>query len=141
LTAVLVDQDNDSGRSTPVAQVDVAGDEAALLPGWKRARTAVSLPEAYATLKVPSGKHAKSPWRMLLAYGGCGTMISVGYACIHTQPSTRVFIVRYTINNKHDTTQMMEGADLSLCGDKTSSHAFQTLLLRGCCLQQKCILK
>jgi hypothetical protein len=77
LTVVLVDQD-DSGRSTPVAQVDVP-DEAALLPGWKRARTAVSLPEAYATLKVPSGKHAKSPWRMLLAYGGCGTMISVGY--------------------------------------------------------------
>lgn len=45
--------------------------------GWRRSATTLSLPEAHATLKVPSGP--APAWRMLLAFGGCGAMVSVGY--------------------------------------------------------------
>lgn len=47
-----------------------------LQTGWHTARCALSLPEAHATIKVPA---KPTPWRMLLAFAGCGTIISVGY--------------------------------------------------------------
>eukprot|EP00775_Hariotina_reticulata_P004879 gene4879-5124_t len=51
-------------------------DEMALQTGWHSQRTQLSLPEAHATLKMPRNQ---SPWRMMLAFVGCGTIISVGY--------------------------------------------------------------
>lgn len=45
--------------------------------GWHSQRCALSLPEAHASIKMPA--HTASPWRMLLAFAGCGTIISVGY--------------------------------------------------------------
>jgi manganese transport protein len=51
-------------------------DEMALQTGWHSQRTQLSLPEAHATLKMP---RSQSPWRMMLAFAGCGTIISVGY--------------------------------------------------------------
>ncbi|WIA15564.1 hypothetical protein OEZ86_004166 [Tetradesmus obliquus] len=51
-------------------------DEMLLQTGWHTARCALSLPEAHATIKVPA---KPTPWRMLLAFAGCGTIISVGY--------------------------------------------------------------
>ena len=45
--------------------------------GWHSQRCALSLPEAHATIKMPA--HTASPWRMVLAFAGCGTIISVGY--------------------------------------------------------------
>ena len=44
--------------------------------GWRRARTAPSLPEAYASVKVP---RAGNGWRKMLAFVGPGLMIAVGY--------------------------------------------------------------
>ncbi|KAI8462637.1 MAG: natural resistance associated macrophage protein [Monoraphidium minutum] len=46
-------------------------------PGWLRERRGLSLPEAHASLKVPGA--GASPWRMMLAFVGCGAMVSVGY--------------------------------------------------------------
>lgn len=46
--------------------------------GWHSQRCALSLPEAHASIKMPAHASA-SPWRMMLAFAGCGTIISVGY--------------------------------------------------------------
>jgi hypothetical protein len=51
-------------------------DELLLQTGWHTARCALSLPEAHASIKMPQ---KPTPWRMLLAFAGCGTIISVGY--------------------------------------------------------------
>lgn len=45
--------------------------------GWHSQRCTLSLPEAHASITMPA--HAASPWRMMLAFAGCGTIISVGY--------------------------------------------------------------
>src|SRR5947199_6557335 len=44
--------------------------------GWKKNLTAPSLPEVHASIHVPKGKGF---WRMLLAYGGPGLLVAVGY--------------------------------------------------------------
>src|SRR5438445_12830407 len=44
--------------------------------GWKKSLTAPSLPEVHASIPVPKGKGF---WRMLLAYGGPGLLVAVGY--------------------------------------------------------------
>lgn len=74
--------DKDSSKD-PAAIVEVLDasevedeDDMLLQTGWHTARTQVSLPEAHASIKMPS---KSSPWRMLLAFAGCGTIISVGY--------------------------------------------------------------
>lgn len=53
-------------------------DELLQQSGWHSQRCALSLPEAHATIKMPEQASA-SPWRMMLAFAGCGTIISVGY--------------------------------------------------------------
>lgn len=45
--------------------------------GWRRARTAPSLSEVYASIRVPA--HNASFWRKLLAFWGPGLMVAVGY--------------------------------------------------------------
>ena len=44
--------------------------------GWRKARTAPSLPEVHGSIQVP---HNKGFWRTLLAYAGPGMMVAVGY--------------------------------------------------------------
>src|SRR6266700_5641085 len=44
--------------------------------GWKKNLTTPSLPEVHASIHVPKGKGF---WRMLLAYGGPGLLVAVGY--------------------------------------------------------------
>src|SRR4051794_4631178 len=44
--------------------------------GWQRAAVAPSLPEAFATVRVPEGA---SFWRKLLAFAGPGMLVAVGY--------------------------------------------------------------
>jgi hypothetical protein len=70
-TAATADKDFDAQHGVDTNEAE------GLLSGWRCARTEPSLPEAHATLKYP--KDGASPWRMLLAFGGCGTLISVGY--------------------------------------------------------------
>ncbi len=45
-------------------------------PGWRRPRSGNSLPEVHASVHVP---HNGSFWRTLLAFGGPGLMVAVGY--------------------------------------------------------------
>jgi manganese transport protein len=45
-------------------------------PGWRRARTAVSLPEVHASIPVP---HGLGFWRKMLAFSGPGYLVAVGY--------------------------------------------------------------
>jgi manganese transport protein len=45
-------------------------------PGWRRPRFGNSLPEVHASVHVP---HNGSFWRTLLAFGGPGLMVAVGY--------------------------------------------------------------
>ncbi|UOR05267.1 Nramp family divalent metal transporter [Hymenobacter aerilatus] len=45
--------------------------------GWRHARRAKSLPEVYGSIKVPAAN--ASFWRKLLAFGGPGLMVAVGY--------------------------------------------------------------
>ncbi|MBX0291319.1 Nramp family divalent metal transporter [Hymenobacter sp. HSC-4F20] len=45
--------------------------------GWRHARTAPSLQEVFATIRVPA--HDASFWRKLLAFWGPGLMVAVGY--------------------------------------------------------------
>ncbi|TYZ13389.1 divalent metal cation transporter [Hymenobacter lutimineralis] len=45
--------------------------------GWKRPRTAPSLREVYASIKVPA--QSASFWRKLMAFWGPGLMVAVGY--------------------------------------------------------------
>src|SRR5689334_17184468 len=45
-------------------------------PGWRRARSMPSLPEAFSSIHVPS---SGGFWRKLLAFAGPGLMVSVGY--------------------------------------------------------------
>lgn len=51
-------------------------EDAVLQTGWRSPPAHLSLPEAHATIKMPVNKQW---WRQLLAYAGCGTIISVGY--------------------------------------------------------------
>src|SRR6266568_613369 len=44
--------------------------------GWKKNLTTPSLPEVHASIHVPKGKGF---WRTLLAYGGPGLLVAVGY--------------------------------------------------------------
>ena len=44
---------------------------------WRSVPLKPSLEESHASIKMPPLTAA--PWRMLLAFGGCGAMISVGY--------------------------------------------------------------
>src|SRR2546429_4800065 len=44
--------------------------------GWKKNLTRPSLPEVHASIHVPKGKGF---WRTLLAYGGPGLLVAVGY--------------------------------------------------------------
>ena len=45
-------------------------------PGWRYARTAVSLPESHRTVLIPPDA---SFWRKCLAFAGPGFMVAVGY--------------------------------------------------------------
>ncbi|UPL48588.1 Nramp family divalent metal transporter [Hymenobacter sublimis] len=45
--------------------------------GWRKARTAPSLQEVYASIRVPA--QSASFWRKLLAFWGPGLMVAVGY--------------------------------------------------------------
>src|SRR5438876_6940318 len=45
-------------------------------PGWRMVRTMPSLPEVFASVRVP---RTSSFWRKLLAFAGPGLMVSVGY--------------------------------------------------------------
>src|SRR4051812_3220650 len=45
-------------------------------PGWRMARSMPSLPEAFASVRVPQTANF---WRKLLAFAGPGLMVSVGY--------------------------------------------------------------
>ena len=45
-------------------------------PGWRRARSSVSLAEVHASVLVPEGA---SVWRKLFAYSGPGFLVAVGY--------------------------------------------------------------
>jgi manganese transport protein len=45
-------------------------------PGWRLTRTMPSLPEVFASVRVPT---APGFWRKLLAFAGPGLMVSVGY--------------------------------------------------------------
>eukprot|EP00878_Enallax_costatus_P037206 GHUV01042011.1.p1 GENE.GHUV01042011.1~~GHUV01042011.1.p1 ORF type:complete len:101 (+),score=30.84 GHUV01042011.1:247-549(+) len=44
--------------------------------GWRAPPAYLSLPEAHGTISM---HHDKQWWRQLLAFAGCGTIISVGY--------------------------------------------------------------
>jgi hypothetical protein len=44
---------------------------------WRCVPSKPSLEESHSSIKMPPLTAA--PWRMLLAFGGCGAMISVGY--------------------------------------------------------------
>ncbi|GCE28825.1 divalent metal cation transporter MntH [Dictyobacter alpinus] len=44
--------------------------------GWKKTLITPSLPEVYASVHIPKGKGF---WRTMLAYGGPGLMVAVGY--------------------------------------------------------------
>lgn len=44
--------------------------------GWRRARSAASLPEVHSSVAVP---HSARPWRKMLAFLGPGLLVSVGY--------------------------------------------------------------
>jgi manganese transport protein len=45
-------------------------------PGWRRSRSAPSLPEVHASVHVPQGA---SVWRKALAFAGPGLLVAVGY--------------------------------------------------------------
>ena len=45
-------------------------------PGWRHARTTVSLPEVHASIPVP---HGLGFWRKMLAFSGPGYLVAVGY--------------------------------------------------------------
>ncbi len=66
----IVPRDGD-GAGAPAPIVD-----GAIGNGWKRARHAPSLPEAFSSVRVP---HDARFWRKLLAFTGPGLMVSVGY--------------------------------------------------------------
>lgn len=86
-TTALVSQRTADSSSKDAASVEVLVEDAGLTEvddvelhqqtGWHSQRCALSLPEAHATIKMPA--HTASPWRMVLAFAGCGTIISVGY--------------------------------------------------------------
>lgn len=70
--------DDDSGT-------DDVNDELRQQTGWHSQRYTLSLPEAHATIKMPAAPPAggmTSVWRIMLAWAGCGTIISVGYMCV-----------------------------------------------------------
>jgi hypothetical protein len=71
-------KDPDAAAAIPAGPIPAADEEDELLlqTGWHTARCALSLPEAHASISVPQ---KQTPWRMLLAFAGCGTIISVGY--------------------------------------------------------------
>lgn len=58
---------NVSHSERPVSQADL---------GWRRARSAPSLPEVHSSVPVP---HSAGPWRKMLAFLGPGMLVSVGY--------------------------------------------------------------
>ena len=45
-------------------------------PGWRRPPGSPSLPEVYASVRVP---HTAAPWRKVMAFTGPGLMVAVGY--------------------------------------------------------------
>jgi len=45
-------------------------------PGWRRARTTVSLPESHASIRVSRDDRV---WRKMLAFAGPGLLVAVGY--------------------------------------------------------------
>jgi hypothetical protein len=69
-------KDSDAAAANAAAPAPAVDDELLLQTGWHTARCALSLPEAHASIKMPT---KQTPWRMLLAFAGCGTIISVGY--------------------------------------------------------------
>jgi manganese transport protein len=79
-TAMLPSRISDARKDAAViiedsSSIDVELDQQS---GWHSQRATLSLPEAHATIKMPAQASA-SPWRMMLAFAGCGTIISVGY--------------------------------------------------------------
>lgn len=81
-TAMLSTADVTASKDAAVIIADPVSteDEMQEQSGWHSQRCAlrVSLPEAHASIKMPAHASA-SPWRMMLAFAGCGTIISVGY--------------------------------------------------------------
>jgi hypothetical protein len=67
-----------SSKDAAVIIEDLGDDELDQQPGWHSQRYALSLPEAHASIKMPAQANP-SAWRMLLAFAGCGSIISVGY--------------------------------------------------------------
>jgi len=60
----------------PPATSVLADKPAPACSGWRRERDMPSLPEAYATVRMP---HTRSFWRKLFAFAGPGLMVAVGY--------------------------------------------------------------
>lgn len=80
-TAMLPDASKIPDRKDASVIIEDAAsieDELALQTGWHSQRHTLSLPEAHASIKMPA-QPKPAAWRMLLAFAGCGTIISVGY--------------------------------------------------------------
>ncbi|MBX3080169.1 MAG: Nramp family divalent metal transporter [Anaerolineae bacterium] len=60
----------------PLGQTTVQPNISQPESGWRKQRTAPSLPEVHASIRVPQNKGF---WRTLLAYVGPGMMVAVGY--------------------------------------------------------------
>ena len=64
----------EAGRAPTVSQPTAA--ERRERPAWRRPTATPSLPEVHSTIHVP---HSASFWRKVLAFGGPGLMVAVGY--------------------------------------------------------------
>lgn len=60
----------------PECEKLIEDEDAAEQTGWRAPPAYLSLPEAHGTISM---HHGKQWWRQLLAFAGCGTIISVGY--------------------------------------------------------------
>ena len=63
-------------RSSKITDAPTTIHRADAEPGWRLARTLPSLPEVFASVRVP---RTSSFWRKLLAFPGPGLMVAVGY--------------------------------------------------------------
>lgn len=77
MLAMLLDEKTTNEVQTAAPLPDPAVElEAAPDAGWRHRRTSVSLPEVFGSIKVSEGWGF---WRKLLAFGGPGLMVAVGY--------------------------------------------------------------
>lgn len=71
--SVMNHLNNRTEKNTPPAGTDALE---ALSPGWRRQRTAASLPEVFQSIPVPINAPV---WRKMLAFAGPGFLVAVGY--------------------------------------------------------------